>query len=251
MSEPAPIMMADITDVVGAHYGVSLVALRSTRRTKDLVEPRHVACFVGTKITSHSLLQIGAFLRRDHSTILHGRDKIADAIRRDRELAERVEAIELAATAMAQLRYEQKLSRPEPLTPLELAQLVSERGARAACGISVNQVLELCEAVIETSNRPPPPPDSRYLIVDLVAAQLFFKERPTSANEKARDEAVDPLRNPDRRRDALVDDIVEAFDAMKQSQFTMAEKATTDQFNQIILRAKNWLKIIATDGETE
>lgn len=253
MSEYIGVMMADIVDVIGAHYGVSLVALRSRRRTNDLVEPRHVACYVGSKITEHTLPQIGAFLRRDHTSIIHGRDKIAQAIRVDKELADRVMAIEVAALAMAQLRRENQLSRVEPLTPLELARTISDQGARAACGVSVNQILELCDSLIEASNLPPRPlPLSRYLIADLVMRQSFFRERPTLSNRLARDSVVELLKDPDRQSDTFVSAIVAAFDAMRRGEFTMAEKNATQKFNSVVRRAEIWLeKYALASGESQ
>ncbi len=98
------VKMVDILDVVTAHYRLSLVALLSNRKTLDLREPRHVACYIGTKISTQSLPQIAVSMRRDHSTVIHSRNKIAEAIRVDKELAERVMALELAAMAMAKLR---------------------------------------------------------------------------------------------------------------------------------------------------
>ena len=52
---------------VSAHYGVSVTDLKSARRHKRLVMPRHVFCYLAATATRKSLPQIGAFLGdRDH-----------------------------------------------------------------------------------------------------------------------------------------------------------------------------------------
>ena len=250
------VKMVDILDVVTAHYSLSLVALLSNRKTLDLREPRHVACYLGAKMSTQSLPQIAVSMRRDHSTVIHSRNKIAEAIRYDKELAERVMALELAAMAMAKLRKENMIAHVEPQTPLELARLICARGARAACGVSVSQIQELCEALVDACEDqppplpPPPPPspipprlqDLRGRMADLVALQLAFRDRPTLSNRQARDEAVEALRNPASRSQTLITEIVKAFDIMKKNEFTMAEKEATQKFNDRLRCAEHWLE---------
>ena len=248
MSEETGIKMADVVDVVGAHYGVSKIHLKSMRRTSDLIEPRHVAYYVGAKITGHTLPQIGAFMQRDHTTVLYGRDKIAQAIVVDQALAERVAAIEIASMAMAQVRRENMIAEKVAQTPQELARLISERGAYAACRTSVNEILELCEAVIDAAH-PPPPPSPLYLVAYFATRQEFFRARPNVSNRKARDAAIEALRDVP---DAFVASIVAAFDFMRKNEFTMAEKKATQKFHDIVHRAEIWLEQNFTkSGEME
>ena len=67
---------------VSAHYGVSVTDLKSARRHKRLVMPRHVFCYLAATATRKSLPQIGAFLGdRDHTTVLHAVRKIKGLVK--------------------------------------------------------------------------------------------------------------------------------------------------------------------------
>lgn len=255
------VSMGDILDVVSAHYGLSLVNLRSRRRTNELLEPRHVACYLAAKMTTQSTQVIADYFLRDRTTMMASRDKIAHAILVDRELAERVLALELAALAMAKLRQKNVIVKEEPQTPLELARLICERGAYAACGISVSQILKLCEVLIHVSEAAPPPPppppapilppppDARDRMANLVARQSAYRDRPTLSNRKARDEAFELVRDPELRRQTMIDEIMKAFSEMKRNEFTKDEKYATQKFNDLLLCAENWLE--QTSGETK
>jgi hypothetical protein len=70
-----------IQRAVCEHYGVSLVDLLSSRRTKAIVLPRQVAVWLCRRLTPHSLPAIGPhFGGRDHTTMLHSARRI-DALR--------------------------------------------------------------------------------------------------------------------------------------------------------------------------
>ena len=63
------------------HYSYSLGDLRSESKTKELALARQVAMYLMKKLTSKSLQEIGYFLgRKDHSTVLHGLNKIKNWI---------------------------------------------------------------------------------------------------------------------------------------------------------------------------
>ena len=71
IAEPSD-SLPDILLAVSAHYGVSVTDLKSARRHKRLILPRHVFCYLAATATRKSLPQIGAFLGdRDHTTVLH------------------------------------------------------------------------------------------------------------------------------------------------------------------------------------
>ena len=74
--------LSGILLAVSAHYGVSVTDLKSARRHKRLVMPRHVFCYLAATATRKSLPQIGAFLGdRDHTTVLHAVRKIKGLIK--------------------------------------------------------------------------------------------------------------------------------------------------------------------------
>lgn len=83
-----------IAKIVSGYYGLTLEELRSDRKTKYLAAGRQVAMYLMRKLTPLSLAEIGFFLRRmDHSTVLHGINKISKLIETKPEFAAEVEAI--------------------------------------------------------------------------------------------------------------------------------------------------------------
>ena len=72
-----------IVETVARYYGVPVAELRGKARDKQVVLPRQIAMYLMREETEAPLLRIGAALGgRDHSTILHGCEKI------EREMAE-------------------------------------------------------------------------------------------------------------------------------------------------------------------
>lgn len=64
--------MREIIEEVALKYGVRVIDMKSSRRTRDLVVPRQEAMYRCAKETMCSLPQIGrAFGGRDHTTVLH------------------------------------------------------------------------------------------------------------------------------------------------------------------------------------
>ena len=64
-------------------------------RNKELSEARHLAMFLMKKMTGKSLRDIGGFLGgRDHSTVMHGLQKIEEHIKQDAVLQEKVKRLE-------------------------------------------------------------------------------------------------------------------------------------------------------------
>ncbi|MBD5092129.1 MAG: chromosomal replication initiator protein DnaA [Clostridiales bacterium] len=75
----------DTSDIVGAvckYYKISTDDIFSKKKTKNIVEPRMVAIYLITELLPTPLVQIGEiFGGRDHTTIIHARDKITDEIK--------------------------------------------------------------------------------------------------------------------------------------------------------------------------
>ncbi len=75
----------DVLNVVCDIWGVDLVDLVSQRRTWDVMRPRQIAYALACQFTAKSLPEIARHVGgRDHSTILHGRNKmrpLMDAVR--------------------------------------------------------------------------------------------------------------------------------------------------------------------------
>ena len=83
-----------IIAAVAGFYSFQADDLRGSRRTKDLALARQVAMYLAREETSSSLVQIGSALgRRDHTTVMHGHNKIEKAIEEDDRLRRDVLAL--------------------------------------------------------------------------------------------------------------------------------------------------------------
>jgi len=72
-----PVNMNQILNAVCNYYSIKAGDIKGKRRTKDLVIPRQVAMFLIKELTDTPFMSIGDFLGgRDHTTIMHGVDKI-------------------------------------------------------------------------------------------------------------------------------------------------------------------------------
>ncbi len=66
-----------IINTVAEHFNISSQDIRGTKRNADIVQPRHIAMYLCRNMTNLSLTSIGDALgKRDHSTIMHGVEKI-------------------------------------------------------------------------------------------------------------------------------------------------------------------------------
>lgn len=70
-----------ILEVVSDHYNLSESALISSKRSKNISTARQIVMYLCRELTQCSLQAIGQALgNRDHSTIIHGCDKVQDMI---------------------------------------------------------------------------------------------------------------------------------------------------------------------------
>ncbi len=72
---------SDIVNAVCKYFNISPAEIVSSRRTKNIVEPRMIAIYLITELLPMPLAQIGEmFGGKDHTTIIHARDKISEEI---------------------------------------------------------------------------------------------------------------------------------------------------------------------------
>ena len=84
-----------ILDIVCDHFSVNKLDIVSNKRTKELVYPRQIAMYLIKKLTNCSLDYIGNLLGgRDHSTILHGIDKIKAEYNKNDDLKHDISVLE-------------------------------------------------------------------------------------------------------------------------------------------------------------
>ncbi len=90
----SPMPIATIQEHVARSYQVPAREIRSARRSRAIIEPRHVAMYLSKELTPSSLPHIGRFFGgRDHTTVLHAVRKIEDLRRRTPELDGRIRAL--------------------------------------------------------------------------------------------------------------------------------------------------------------
>jgi chromosomal replication initiator protein len=98
-SSDAPALTLDrIAHVTADHFNVSVDLMRGKRRTNTIALPRQVAMYLARQRTSLSLSDVGAWFKRDHTTVLHACGKIDQMRESDarvgaalREILERLE----------------------------------------------------------------------------------------------------------------------------------------------------------------
>src|SRR5258708_16628298 len=83
-----------VIEATARYYRLSVAALSGRQRTKIVALARQLAMYLAREETSASLLQIGEALGgRDHTTVMHGCTRIAEALASDPSLAQDAENI--------------------------------------------------------------------------------------------------------------------------------------------------------------
>ena len=68
--------------------------IKSQKRTREVVLPRQIAMYLIRRLNDLPLVKVGALLGgRDHSTIIHGFEKIDHAISVDQNMSETIEIL--------------------------------------------------------------------------------------------------------------------------------------------------------------
>ena len=81
------VTISRIQEAVSKRFGVTLDELVSPRRSQAVAYPRQVAMYLSRELTDSSLPMIGKeFGGRDHTTVIHAKDKITRLIREDRSV---------------------------------------------------------------------------------------------------------------------------------------------------------------------
>jgi chromosomal replication initiator protein len=83
-----------IIDVVCEHFNVSKSDITSKKRNSEYVLPRQVIMYLIRTMTDTSLQTVADLLsKKDHTTIIHGVDKIAEKVQTDEDLRNKIEII--------------------------------------------------------------------------------------------------------------------------------------------------------------
>lgn len=85
---------SDIINATCSYYKITKSDIIGKKKTKDLAEARMVAIYIITDMLGIPLVSIGQlFGGRDHTTIIHARDKIASQIKENKDIARIVKDI--------------------------------------------------------------------------------------------------------------------------------------------------------------
>ena len=83
-----------IIGIVADKYGVTAEDITGKRRSREIAVPRQVAMYLCREMTDLSTTSIGrAFGNRDHTTVMHGCDRITESIAADFAFKRRVEEL--------------------------------------------------------------------------------------------------------------------------------------------------------------
>jgi chromosomal replication initiator protein DnaA len=79
---------------VAEFFGIKLSDLRAQNRTKAIAFPRQIAMYLARQLTHASLSEVGrAFGGKDHTTVLHGVDKIQQMLQEDPKFKKTIDSI--------------------------------------------------------------------------------------------------------------------------------------------------------------
>jgi len=90
----AHITPSQVIETVAKFYNISVAEMVSPARNKELVQPRQVAMYLIRQETDASLPEIGNLLGgRDHTTVLHGIERIKDRLEAEEQLRREVMSV--------------------------------------------------------------------------------------------------------------------------------------------------------------
>lgn len=83
-----------IVDIVSEHLGLSASDLYSKKRSSEIANARQIVMYLSTKLTDLSTTDIGKQLNnRDHSTVIHGRNKIEEDMKANPQLNNTIDVL--------------------------------------------------------------------------------------------------------------------------------------------------------------
>ena len=92
--KPREITPSYIINVVCEHFNIKVEDIISKKRNAEIALPRQIAMYLCREMTDISLNEIGSFVgNRDHTTVMHGYQKITEDIKKSPELASKIDII--------------------------------------------------------------------------------------------------------------------------------------------------------------
>ena len=83
-----------IMNTVAEHYNISISDMVSKKKSQEIAYPRQIAMYLCRKLTEASLQSVGNMLgKRDHTTIIHGAEKIENDLAKNPSLKNTIDVI--------------------------------------------------------------------------------------------------------------------------------------------------------------
>ena len=87
-----------IVQIVADQYAISISDIKSKIKSKNIAYPRQIVMYLCNKLIGMTSSEIGRFLSRDHATVIHGIDKVAEDLQDEKNtgknaLTNRIEVI--------------------------------------------------------------------------------------------------------------------------------------------------------------
>src|SRR4051812_35973714 len=83
-----------IIQIVSVYTGVSVDDIKCNKRLREFVWARHAFCYMARIFTVTSLTDIGRFISKDHTTVIHAISRTTDLIQADEKDAQRLNKLQ-------------------------------------------------------------------------------------------------------------------------------------------------------------
>ena len=84
----------NIIQIVADHFGITTLDISSQKRNREIVVPRQIVMYLCRDMTATSLQAVGKYLGgRDHTTIIHGAEKISADMEKNDTLKNTIEIL--------------------------------------------------------------------------------------------------------------------------------------------------------------
>ena len=90
-AKPRQLDCDTIINVVADYFSLTEEDIKGPRRSRELAVPRQIAMFLCRDLANISFPRIGEAFHRDHSTVLHGVEKVDEELKKDVTLASQVD----------------------------------------------------------------------------------------------------------------------------------------------------------------
>ncbi len=132
-----------ITQAVAEATGVSAHDIRTQRRTREVMEPRHMVCWLAARLTTKTYGQIGTALGgRDHTTIRSAALKLDARMRTDAQLSGRLTTLLATLQALAAKGLAERCPDADGLA-VAAHIIAAPMPERAAIGASTDQIVTM------------------------------------------------------------------------------------------------------------